>query len=377
MNDVRSGQTFHINKSQDNDILFQNPRSISSIRDKTSWTSLSDGSVNTFAKLLVLDFFLASIYLQRVDYYGPLIYSQLPEREVLKFSLTKNPHLQVPLGLFEPRLSAKSREAFKEIEHAEGILRSVNNLVDSINYVVANLEPNNTAGTKQPVLKDCERRMRELKELCSERSNNAQRALEALNRQLDYLTKRHAIREAKAIRILTILASLYLPLSLSASVLGMQFPFKQIAHTQTGSAQNLEGTNLLFDFFGVFIGLATATIFILYAIRLGLWLKSEGLGMISRNFSGPFSIFYYGRRWRFGGRGGQIFELIQVLTAWWIGAGLCVTLLVIFLVGMLRSAQDAWDTAKWMFATYLVVSGALFGGYAGIYSLLYFKKLRG
>jgi len=377
VNDVRSGQTFHINKSQDNDILFQNPRSISSIRDKTSWTSLSDGSVNTFAKLLVLDFFLASIYLQRVDYYGPLIYSQLPEREVLKFSLTKNPHLQVPLGLFEPRLSAKSREAFKEIEHAEGILRSVNNLVDSINYVVANLEPNNTAGTKQPVLKDCERRMRELKELCSERSNNAQRALEALNRQLDYLTKRHAIREAKAIRILTILASLYLPLSLSASVLGMQFPFKQIAHTQTGSAQNLEGTNLLFDFFGVFIGLATATIFILYAIRLGLWLKSEGLGMISRNFSGPFSIFYYGRRWRFGGRGGQIFELIQVLTAWWIGAGLCVTLLVIFLVGMLRSAQDAWDTAKWMFATYLVVSGALFGGYAGIYSLLYFKKLRG
>jgi hypothetical protein len=312
-----------------------------------------------------------------VDYYGPLIYSQLPEKEVLKFSLTKNPHLQVPLGLFEPRLSAKSREAFKEIEHAEGILRSVNNLVDSINYVVANLEPNNTTGTKQPVLKDCERRMRELKELCSERSNNAERALEALNRQLDYLTKKHAIREAKAIKILTILASLYLPLSLSASVLGMQFPFKQIAHTQTGSAQNLEGTNLLFDFFGVFIGLATTTIFILYAIRLGLWLKSEGLGMISRNFSGPFSIFYYGRRWRFGGRGGQIFELIQVLTAWWIGAGLCVTLLVIFLVGMLRSAQDAWDTAKWMFATYLVVSGALFGGYAGVYSLLYFKKLRG
>jgi hypothetical protein len=373
VNDVWSGQTFHINKSQDNDIHFQNPRSISSILAGDSWTSLSDGSVDTFAKLLVLDFFLASIYLQRVDYYEPLIYPQLLEKEVLKFLLTKNPHLQVPLGRFG--LSAESREAFKEIEHAEGILRSVNNLVDSINFVVAALKPNNTTDTKQPVRKDCERRMQELNGLCSERSNNAQRALEALNRQLDNLTKRHAIREAKAIKILTILASLYLPLSLSASVLGMQYPFKQIAHTQTQSAQNLDGTNLLFDFFGVFIGLATATIFILHAIRLGLWLKSEGLGMISRKFSDPFSIFYYGRRWRFGGRGGQIFELIQVLTAWWIGAGLCVTLLVIFLVGMLRSAQNAWDTAKWMFATYLVVSGALFGGYARIYSSLYSKRL--
>lgn len=376
VNDVWSGQTFETNKSGDNDILFQNPRSISSILAGTSWTSLSDGSVDTFAKLLVLDFFLASIYLQPVDYYGALIYSQLPEKQILKISLTKNPHLQVPLGLFEPRLSAKSREAFREIEHAEGILRSINNLVDSINCVIATLKPKKTAGTRQPVRKDYKRRMQELRGLCSERRRNAQRALEALNRQLDYLTKRHAIREAKAIKILTILASLYLPLSLSASVLGMQSPFKQITHTQTKDTYTPVGTNLLFDFFGVFIGLATVTIFILYAIRLGLWLKSEGLGIISKNFSGPFSIFYYGRRWRFGGRGGRIFELTQVLTAWWIGAGLGITLLVIFFVGMLRSAQNAWDTAKWMFTTYLVVSGVLLGCYAGTYSSLYHKRLR-
>jgi len=312
-----------------------------------------------------------------VDHYGPLIYSELSEKEVLKFSLTKNPHLQVPLGLFEPRLSAKSREAFKEIEHAEGILRSVNNLVDSIDFVVEALKPNETAGTQEPIRKDYERRMQELEGTCKERRNNAKRALEALNRQLDYLTKRHAIREAKAIKILTILAALYLPLSLSASVLGMQSAFKQIAHTKTEKDQNLVGTNLLFDFFGVFIGLATVTIFILYAIRLGLWLKSEGLGIISKNFSGPFSIFFYGKRWRFGGRGGQIFELIQVLTGWWIGAGLCITLLVIFLVGMLRGAQKAWDTAKWMFATYIVVSGVLFLCYASIYSCLHSKTIRG
>jgi NADH:ubiquinone oxidoreductase subunit 6 (subunit J) len=316
-----------------------------------------------------------------VDYYGPLIYSKLPEKEVLKLTLTKNPHLQLALGLFEPRLSAKSREAFKEIEHAEGILRSVKNLVDSIQFVVTDLKSNNTADRSQPVRKDYERRIQKLEGLCSERGDNAQRALDALNRQLDYLTKRHSIREAKSIKILTILASLYLPLSLSASVLGMQSPFKQVAHTKTvidqESGQDLVGTNLLFDFFGVFIGLATVTIFILHAIRLGLWLKSEGLGMISKNFSGPFSIFYYGRRWRFGGRGGRVFELVQGFTAWWIGGGLCITLLVIFMVGMLKGAQSAWNTAWRWFTTYLVVGGVFIGCYAGIYFSLYSKKVRG
>jgi hypothetical protein len=345
--------------------------------DGTSWTSLSDGSLDTFAKLLVLDFFMASIYLQPVDYYGTLIYPQLPQKRVLKLSLTKNPHLQVPLGLFEPRLSAKSREAFKEIEDAEGILRSVNNLVDSIKFVVAALKPKIAARTQQSDREECNRSLQSLKELCSERSNNAQRALDALNRQLDYLTKRHSIREAKSIKTLTILASIYLPLSLSAALLSVQTPFKKLAHTQTPDEQVLDGTNLLFDFFGVFIGLAAVTIFILYAIRLALWVKSNGLGIISRSFTGPFSIFYYGRRWRYDGLGGEIFDYIRVLTAWWIGAGLCITLLVIFLVGMLRTAQNAWDTARWMFATYASFSGVLLCCYIGCYCFLYYKSFGG
>ena len=147
VNDVSSRQTFCMNKSRDGHILFQNPRSISSMLAGTSWTSFSDGSLDTFAKLLVLDFFLASIYLQRVDYYGPLIYPQLSKNEAVEFSLTKSPHLQVLLGLFEPRLSAKSKEALKEIEDAEGILRSVTNLVDSILSVVVALKQNNIAGS--------------------------------------------------------------------------------------------------------------------------------------------------------------------------------------------------------------------------------------
>jgi hypothetical protein len=376
VNDVSSKQTFSTSKSDGGDIPFENPRTISKILDGESCTSLSDGSLETFAKLLVLDFFLASIYLQPVDHYAPIIYPKLNEKEVLKYSLTKNPHLQVPLGLFEPRLSAKSREAFKEIEDAEGILRSVNNLVDSIHFVIAPFKPNTIPGTQNPVLDDRERRMKDVEDICLERSRNAQRALDALNRQLDYLTKRHAIREAKSIKILTILASLYLPLSLSASILSVQTPFRAVAHTKTKIDKDLVGTNLLFDFFGVFITLAAGTIYILYGIRLGLWIKSHGLGMLSKQFSGPFSIFYYGRRWRFGGRKGDIFDVIRVFTAWWVGAGICITLLTIFMVGMLRTAQNAWDTARWMFMAYCVGSLVLFGACVGMYWHLHRKYLR-
>lgn len=142
----------------------------------------------------------------------------------------------------------------------------------------------------------------------------------------------------------------------------MQNPFKKVAHTETDDPNyvSIVGTNLLFDFFGLFVGLSSVTIFILYAIKMGLWLKLHGLGILSKNFSGQFSIFYYGRRWRFGGRGGKWFEFIRRVTAVWIGAGICITLLVIFFIGMLRSAQKAWDAARLMFATYIIVGGLLF-----------------
>jgi hypothetical protein len=348
VNDVWSRQTFR-------DISYQNPRSVTSLLAGTSWTSFSDGSLDTFAKLLVLDFFLASIYLQPVDYYEDLIYPQVSEKGILEFSLTKNPHLQVPLGLFEPRLSTKSKEAFKEIEGAEGVLRSIDNLVDSIRFVIEELKADDFTGA--PFF-----RKKMLERLCTERQDNAQRALHALGRQLDYLTKRHSIREAKSIKVLTILASLYLPLSLSASLLGMQNPLRAVAHSRTSSeqddigGQNLVGTNLLFDFFGVFIVLATSTVFIVYGIRGGLWIKSHGLGMLSNKFRDQYSILHYGRRWRFGGPGGKWFGWLRYITAWWICGGISITLLVIFLIGMLRDGQRAWHSAKWMFTGYCVVS---------------------
>ncbi|MCJ1284069.1 hypothetical protein MMC26_003400 [Xylographa opegraphella] len=376
VNDVWSDQFFAPNGSSGDRLLFQNPRMTASILDGSSWTAFGDGSLHTFARLLVLDFFLSSIYLQRVDFFGRLIYPQLSSKERLKFSLTSNPHLQVPLGLFEPRISAKRKQAFQEIEDAEGILRSVNNLVDSIDYVVEALKPDNIVGTQEPARTIRKRYMQELDGLCKERRKNAERALEALNRQLDYLTKRYSIREADSIKRLTILASIYLPLSLAASLLGMQTPFRAIAHNQTQEKQDLDGTNLLFDFLGVFIILASATIFILQIIRLGLWLKYYGLGYISKKFSGPFSIFYYGRKWKFGERGGKIFDVVRVFAAWWLGAGLLICLLVIFIFGMLKNSQAAWNSAWRLFTAYCVVGGVFGIVYIVLYWYLYQKRFR-
>ncbi|KAI0117816.1 hypothetical protein GGR51DRAFT_268414 [Nemania sp. FL0031] len=380
VNDVWSSQRFHRGATNKGD-GFENPRSFSSIVTGDSWISFSDDTLETFAKLLVLDFFVASIYLQTVDYYEKLIYQHTPEdtvKEDFKLLLTKNPHLQVPLGLFEPRLSTKSRGAFKEIEDAEGILRSVNNLTDSIKCVVEALPK--SLGKDELICKDYQARLLQLQRLREERCNNAQRALEALNRQLDYLTKRHSIREAKQIKTLTILASFYLPLSLSASLLGMSSPFKDIAHDRTlndDDPARLVGTNLLFDFFGVFITLGTITIFIVYAIQFGIYIHVAGAAILPRNYNGPFSIVDYGKRWRFAGLGHTILGSIGRVAKWFISGGFGVTLLVIFLMGMLRNAQSAWDSAKWLFTAYTSVSAVLILSYVGLYSILCHNKLGG
>ncbi|TRX87990.1 hypothetical protein FHL15_011131 [Xylaria flabelliformis] len=387
VNDVWYKQEFKgsLNKSVEED-TFDNPRTFLSIKNGTSWSSFSDKSLERFARLLILDFFEASIYLQPVDYYEKLIYPQedavKKEREVLNLSHTKNPHLQVPLGLFEPRLSVKSREAFQEIKDAEGILRSVENLVDSINYVlemIESLEPTDKSVTKLKENIEYQRRKKKLQKLCDERKNNAERALNALNRQLDYLTKRHAIVEAKAIRTLTILASVYLPLSLAASLLGMQSPLRDIAHDRdvNDDPARLNGTNLLFDFFGIFVVLATATVFVVCVIRLWLYLHMKGSSFLPRFLGGAFSILDYGKRWRFDGREGIFLNGLGVLTKWFIGGVFGIVLLVIFLQGSLYGAQEAWDTAKWFFTAYAATGFLLFLSYVGLYIYLYRKNLGG
>ncbi|RFN53935.1 hypothetical protein FIE12Z_1682 [Fusarium flagelliforme] len=370
VHDVWARQAFSTTKSNSRSRIFRNPRNIAAMIDQTSCTCLSNGTNDEFARLLVLDFFLASIYLQPADFFEALIYPEMPEKALLQIAIHSNPHLQVPLGLFEPRLSTSSKEAFKEIEDAEGIWRNIANIKDSIFFILKCLEYDDKTERKRAIPESLQRRIREIKELCDERATNAQRALDALNRQLDYLTKRHAIQEAKSIKTLTILASVYLPLSLSASLLSMQSPFKLVVANKTNKDIDTTGTNLLFDFLGLFVTLGSITVFIVQAIKLGMYLRTNGSEFISKMASDPFSIFSYGEKWKFGGKKGKWFKALRWFSSFWIGAGLLVTLLVIFVVGMLRTAESAWTTARWMCAAYLIGGGIMTALHVLVYRYL-------
>ena len=104
-------------------------------------------------------------------------------------------------------------------------------------------------------------------------------------------------------------------------------------------------------------------------------MKSNGLGLLSESLTGPFSIFQYGKQWRFGGRGGWWFRRIHVVMAWWLGPGFCIVLLVTFMKGMLLDAQNAWDTARYLFATYITGGGLLISFYFVFYYILCRKRL--
>lgn len=353
IHDAWPRQTCRMKYSHDN-VEFQNPRSVTKILEQESWIALADGSIDTFAKLVVLDFILTSIYLQPVDYYAELFYKDFVSKKIKRSSITNNPHLQVPLGLFEPGLSAKSKEAIKEIEGAEGILSRVNNSVDSILFVISALKKNLT-GVPQP---DPHRRsLEELKEFCLERQSNVKRTLEYLNRKLEHRTNEYTIREARSIKILTILAVLYLPLSLSATLLGMQSPFKKIAlnaiSDETIEAQDLVGTNLLFDFLGIFVVLATATMLILNIIRLTLWFKGYKDRVFSKEYKGELYMFFHGPKWRHVGFASQMHDFTYLALRWWVIFGFMGIIAISFIVGMLGSGWIANTVLMYIIEGYL------------------------
>jgi hypothetical protein len=345
------------------------PRWVSRLLGDESLISLSDGSSETFSKLLVLDFFLASVYLQPVDFHGSLSNAEVPEKATIQPPLVDDSRLQVPLGLVKPGPSTNIKSAVEEMRNAEDIVRSVSNVVEPIQYVTETVERDDNPQKIWPQRRNCMRRMDKLRGLCQERSRNSQRNLEGLSRQLDYLAKENEIRETELVKILTILASIYLPLSLSASLLGMQYPFKLVAHdhVQEGDDRYLVGTNLLFDFFGISLGLGTVTVFIFWTIRFALWFRVKGLKLLADKLLGRHSKFLYGKQWDNQDRqhqdwGNLFFGFLYRLTRLWIGAEFLLALPAVFLVGMLGSAQVAWNAAKWTFTAYVAGGGALIVG---------------
>jgi hypothetical protein len=103
-------------------------------------------------------------------------------------------------------------------------------------------------------MQDYRKRILVLKHLCSARLSNAERYIERLNRSFEAENKFLNIQESTSVKRLTMLASIFLPLSLSASLLSMQTRFKDL-------------DSLIWDFFGVFCIIASTTIVIYFISR--------------------------------------------------------------------------------------------------------------
>jgi hypothetical protein len=258
------------------------PRNIGALCCEQTWTSFSNGKIGTFLKLLVLDFFQASIYLQPIDYFEDSACLDSLDARPVKFLPLANPYLHVPLGMFEPCLVEDGDAAFRDAQDLEHILRSFSNLVDAINFVIDAVKKDDdflsmrdTAGT------DFGTRVAELQSICTQRGDNTRRTMEAMNRQLDNQSRKHAMREAMYIRLLTIFTAIYLPLSLSAALLSMSSTVVEVVNLRgankrsPAATQSRTDTSLLFDFLVLAYSLGTLSMVVYYTIRAIFWLKKR------------------------------------------------------------------------------------------------------
>ncbi|KAF5626912.1 uncharacterized protein FTJAE_9418 [Fusarium tjaetaba] len=95
----------------------------------------------------------------------------------------------------------------------------------------------------------------ELRGLCREASEMIQNFSDQLDHELKYLELARDINQTKSVQQLTLLATIFLPLSLAAGVLSMQTRFKDL------------GT-LLYDFFGVVVLLAAIVLILIILLNL-------------------------------------------------------------------------------------------------------------
>ena len=177
------------------------------------------------------------------------------------------------------------------------------------------------------LLKDCERtgdaaarsidweRVSTLQKLCDQRLNSTRRSIDRLNRSFDAQDKVHNIQESTSVKRLTILATIFLPLSLSTSILSMQSRFVDLKLK-------------LYDFIVIVGTVAVLILLIVSAIP----------SIRSSRFARIFSPF---RMWTTMSDSEPSLvssrsPRLQTLVFWWYFTNIWSIVLVSFIVGMVR-----------------------------------------
>lgn len=110
----------------------------------------------------------------------------------------------------------------------------------------------------------------ELRGLCSEFRRSTTDMPETLEHHLRFLEMRRNMEESSSLWVLTVLASIFLPLGLACGILSMQTRVKDLHY-------------LLYDFCGVVVVLLTLVAVILALVKSMLWLHGKwSLGMSER-----------------------------------------------------------------------------------------------
>lgn len=221
---------------------------------------MADGNRTRFVKLIVLEFFFSSIYL------SPRAYL-----EVWSTDRSFWPQASIILGSQETE-ELTAEEYIGTLGCCEDALTELQHLSEAVNFVIdmllreapamemVHVDRSNSKDTFQTIDNHVEWII--LQRLCHQRCRNVERYIERLNRRFEGQNKYLNIRESKSVKTLTVLATIFLPLSLSTSILSMQTRFVDL---------NL----LLYDFLGVFVIIGSLAVIMLLILKLVFRVRTQ------------------------------------------------------------------------------------------------------
>jgi hypothetical protein len=260
--------------------------------DEHSITALSDGSRLRFTKLAVLD--LLKFYVH-----------DLRTRSRTSFAVD------------DAKWSATQRYTSK-VQLAASLSESADILKDAIDYVIGSLDKESRESDDQPsaelgaVLSDLQLASTRLKK-------QSVTNLARHQRNWDIYLNTLNVHESEGVKRLTLLAAVFLPLSLSASILAMNTRFVNLRL-------------LLFDFLGVFVLLGSITILfyivIVTAIKIARWVNLN---------------LFTGVRSKYKLRGVKIFTYSIFIIPWALAA-------TAFTVGMVKNVTLGLKILGYSFA---------------------------
>jgi CorA-like Mg2+ transporter protein len=289
-----------------------------------AFATMADGSRNRFAKLLVLDYLASSMHLR-------------PTPRALEA---------------DSQEIVKVEDYVESLAQGEKVLQTLQGLAEAIDFVIASLCNPMDGSEESKNLKFPNEPMFVLQQLCHQRRNDAMRFIERLNRMFEGHSKIVNIQESIGVKRLSILATIFLPLSLSTSILSMSTRFKDL-HLQ------------LYDFVGVFVILGSLAIVILFLVRVVLKIKSIGL---YGEWLSPKGL------WAVGGSHGtekQLARLLSILIPIWYFL-VWVVLLVSFVVGMIKDVVTGLKILGFGFVGllgYFIISVGVFCAYVISYPM--------